>query len=99
MRVISRKKLREAIAAHSEWEASLNAWHKVAKNAEWKQFEHVRQSWRSVDRVGRCVVFDVANNRCRLIVWINYDAQKVFVRYVLGHADYERNRWKDDCHD
>ena len=99
MRVISRKKIRDAAARHMEWEASLNAWYKVTKHADWKHFEEVKRTWRSVDRVGRCVVLDIANNRCRLIAWIKYDRRKLFIRYILDHAEYGREKWKNDCHD
>ena len=84
---------------HAEWEASLNAWYKIAKHAEWRHFDAVKQTWRSVDRVGRCVVFDIANNRCRLITWIKYNKQRLFIRHILDHAEYSREKWKSDCHD
>ena len=33
MRIVSRKAIREATAKHSEWSASLNAWHQITKGA------------------------------------------------------------------
>ena len=59
MRIVSRKALREATAKHIEWSASLNAWYKIAKNADWRNFAEVRNSWRNLDVVGRLVVFDI----------------------------------------
>jgi mRNA-degrading endonuclease HigB of HigAB toxin-antitoxin module len=67
------EKIRETAVKHSEWEALLSVWYKVAKNAQWKHFAEIRQTWRSVDRVGTSMVFDIANNRCRLIARINYE--------------------------
>jgi mRNA interferase HigB len=99
VRVISRKKIRDATAKHSEWGTSLNAWYKIAKNAQWRHFEDVKRTWRAVDRVGRCIVFDTANNRCRLIAGVNYGRQKLFIRHILDHAEYGRDKWKNDCHD
>jgi len=72
MRVVSRKAIRDAVAKHSEWRASLNAWYKIAKNADWKNFAEVQNSWRNTDVVGRFVVFDIGHNRCRLIATIKY---------------------------
>jgi mRNA interferase HigB len=95
--VISRKKIREAVVKHREWEASLSAWYKVAKSARWRHFAEIRQTWKSVDRIGTCVVFDIANNRCRLIAWINYELEKLFIRHILDHAEYGRGKWKNDC--
>ena len=97
MRVISRKKIREAVNDHLEWAASLLAWYKVAKSADWGRFADVQQSWKNSDKVGACVVFDISHNKCRLIAWINYQGKKVFIRHILSHAEYDRERWKDDC--
>jgi mRNA-degrading endonuclease HigB of HigAB toxin-antitoxin module len=42
MRIVSRKAIREATTRHSEWGASLNAWYKIAKNADWKNSAEVQ---------------------------------------------------------
>ena len=97
MRVISRKRIREAFATHSEWEASLAAWYRIAKSAKWEHFAAVKQSWSNVDSVGTCVVFDVSHNRCRLIAYINYRAQRIFILHILSHGEYMKGRWKNDC--
>jgi mRNA interferase HigB len=97
LRVVSRKKIREAIEGHAEWEASLDAWYKVAKAADWRHFPDVRQTWKSSDLVGTCVVFNISHNRCRLITLINFRSHKVFILHILGHVEYEKGRWKNDC--
>lgn len=94
MRIVSRKAIREAAASHSEWAASLNAWYKVTKNADWKNFAEVRNSWRNSDVVGPFVVFDIGHNRCRLIATIIYRWSMVYIRQILGHADYDRKEWQ-----
>ena len=93
MRIVSRKALREAAAKHSEWGASLNAWYKIARNADWKNFAEVRNSWRNSDVVGRFVVFDISHNRCRLIAVIKYQWRMVYIRRILSHAEYDEKDW------
>ena len=93
MRVVSRKAIRDAVAKHSEWAASLNAWFKIAKNADWKNFADVRNSWRNSDVVGRFVVFDISHNRCRLIATINYEWRMPCIRRILSHAAYGKQDW------
>jgi hypothetical protein len=61
------------------WSVSLNAWYKVAKNADWRNFAEVRNSWRNTDVVGRFVVFDISHNRCRLIATIKYRWRMVYI--------------------
>jgi len=95
MRIVSRKAIREATAKHSEWGASLNAWYKIPRNAEWKNFADVRNSWRNSDVAGRFVVFNVSHNRCRLIATIKYKWRMIYIRHILGHAEYDEKEWQD----
>ena len=95
--VISRKKLKQALEQHPDWENPLNSWFMVAENAEWRRFADVRRTFSSADVVGTCTVFNVGGNKCRLITWINYKEHRVFIRSVLSHAEYDKGKWKDDC--
>lgn len=93
MRIVSRKAIREAARSHSEWGASLNTWYKITKNADWRSFADVRNSWRNSDMVGRFVVFDISHNRCRLIATIKYKWRLVYIRRILSHAEYDEREW------
>ena len=94
VRVISRKAIRDASVKHTEWAASLNAWYKITKNADWDNFEDLRNSWRNSDKVGKFIVFDISHNRCRLIATITYKWKMVYVRRIMSHADYDRKDWE-----
>ncbi len=95
VRIVSRKAIREAIRAHGEWSASLNAWYKITKLADWRNFADVRNSWRNSDVVGRFVVFDIGHNRCRLIATIKYKWKMVYIRRILSHAEYDKKEWQE----
>jgi mRNA interferase HigB len=99
VRVISRKKIRDASRPHPEWAASLSAWYKIVKNvaADWKHFGDIKGSWKNSDIVGSCVVFDISHNKCRLIAYVNYRSHKVFILHILSHPDYAKEGWKNDC--
>lgn len=94
VRIISRKAIKDASARHSEWAASLNAWYKITKSANWNSLEEVRASWKSSDKVGKFVIFDISHNKCRLICTIKYDWKMVYIRGVLSHAEYDRKDWE-----
>ena len=96
MRIVSRKSIREAAARHAEWSASLNAWYKIAKSADWKSFADVRNSWKNSDVVGQFVVFDISHNRCRLIATIKYKWRMVYIRRILSHAEYDEKGWQKE---
>lgn len=93
MRIVSRRAIREAAARHSEWGASLYAWYKVTRNADWSNFADVRNTWRSSDAVGRFVVFNISHNKCRLIATVKYKWKMVYIRHILSHAQYDQKEW------
>src|SRR4029077_141569 len=94
VRIVSRKAIRDAVARHSEWGASLAAWYKITSEADWKNFADVRNSWRNSDVAGRFVVFDIGHNRCRLIATIKCRWRMVYVRGILSHAEYDEKDWQ-----
>ena len=91
MHVISRKRLLDAAKRHGDLSAPLDLWYRVAKKAEWKSLDEVRQT---ADAVGKYTVFNIKGNSYRMIAEINYRSRRIFVRQVLSHADYERGGWK-----
>jgi mRNA interferase HigB len=94
MHVISRKKLKESASRNEELEGPLDAWFRVAKKASWKNLAEVRQTYSSADGIDRWTVFNIKGNQYRLIVEINYIFQRIYIRHVLTHAEYDRGRWK-----
>jgi mRNA interferase HigB len=95
MRVISRPILRNFGKEHPETETALDGWYRVVKRAEWANFAEVRQTFPTADKVGELYVFNVGGNRVRLIAAIHFNTQKVYVRHVLTHQEYDRGHWKN----
>lgn len=96
MHVISKVKLREFWVQHADSEDALNDWYKFASKAEWSNLLDVQQRYPKAEAVGNFTVFDIKGNNYRLIVDIRYSNQTIFIRYILTHAEYDRERWKDD---
>ena len=94
MHVISRKRLLDAAKRHGDLSAPLDLWYRVAKKAEWNSLDEVRQTFPSADAVGKHTVFNIKGNSYRLIVEVNYRSQRIFIRYVLSHADYDKGGWE-----
>jgi mRNA interferase HigB len=92
--VISRKRLLESATKHRELLAPLDTWYRIVKKAEWKSLEAVRSTFPSADAVGRWTVFNIKGNSYRLIVEMNYTGQRVYIRHVLTHAEYDKGAWK-----
>jgi len=39
-------------------------------------------------------VFDIGGNKYRLIAYIRFEKQIVYIKAVLGHRDYDKGAWK-----
>lgn len=61
------------------------------RSAEYQTPHEVRQDFGTVDFLGKNVgVFDIGGNKYRLVVSIRYDLQRVYIRHVLTHSEYDR---------
>ena len=93
MRVISKKKLRQfwETPGRENSRVALEVWHDVAKKAEWRHFDDVKQDFGArVDFVNGKTVFDICNNDYRLICSIDYQRHGVLVLWIGTHANYDR---------
>ncbi len=94
MHVISRKKLKDAALRQPELETALDVWFRIAKRAFWQRLTDVRKTFATADAVEKWTVFNIKGNKYRLITEINYKFRRVYVRHVLSHAEYTREKWK-----
>lgn len=67
------------------------AWYRHALNADWSAPADVKLDFRnaSILKDGR-VVFNIAGNKYRLVVWINYAYRVVYIRFIGNHAQYDK---------
>ncbi|MEA5619976.1 type II toxin-antitoxin system HigB family toxin [Cronbergia sp. UHCC 0137] len=96
MRVISRRSLREFWEKHSTAKNSLLLWYDRITKCCIENFAQLRQLFPSADLVANFTVFNISGNNYRLITYIDYQAQIIFIRDVLIHADYDKENWKND---
>lgn len=91
MRVIAIKALKELWATYPESAEALKAWYAIAKEADWKNASDVKAKYRnaSILQEGR-VVFNIAGNKFRLIVSINYPYRVVYIRFIGTHKQYDK---------
>src|SRR5580704_6696253 len=92
MRVMARSTLRDFWREPNRWDAEqpLKAWFREARAASWRGPAQVRSAYRSASFVGDRVVFNIAGNKYRLVVWINYAYGTIYIRFIGTHAEYDR---------
>ena len=94
MRIVSEKAIREFSETHSDAIASLLPWRRIVRAAKWSSGADVKATVSSSDQVGEKTVFDIAQNRYRLIVFISFRRQAVYIRAILSHKQYDKGEWK-----
>jgi mRNA interferase HigB len=66
------------------------AWYRLVKAADWATPTDVKRDVRSASilKDGR-VVFNIAGNKYRIVVWINYAYRVVYIRFIGTHRQYD----------
>lgn len=97
MHVISQSRLKKFWLKHPQAEVGLRIWYKISSKAKWQLPTDVQQTFNNkVDIVKNFTVFNIGGNKYRLITYIDYERNKIFIRDVLTHSEYDKNRWKQD---
>ncbi len=67
------------------------AWYSHALKADWASPAEVKADFKnaSILKDGR-VAFNIAGNKYRLVVWINYAYNVVYIRFIGTHAQYDQ---------
>ena len=67
------------------------AWYRHTLGADWASPADVKRDFSaaSILKDGR-VVFNIAGNKYRLVVWINYAYRVVYVRFIGTHTQYDK---------
>ncbi len=85
MRIIALRTLKEFLdrnSSHADAREPVIAWHRQVKAADWATPAD------SILKDGRAV-FNIAGNKYRVVVWINYPYRVVYIRFVGTHLQYD----------
>lgn len=83
--------LREFAATHTDALEPLRDWYKKVTRAHWQNITDIRKDFRTVDYVGNDhYVFDIKGNTYRLATIVLFVNQKVYLRFVGTHAEYDK---------
>lgn len=77
--------------AYADAREPVMAWYRQVRSAGWATPTDVKRAIRtaSILKDGR-VVFNVAGNKYRIVVWINFPYRVVYIRFIGTHRQYDR---------
>jgi mRNA interferase HigB len=94
MHVISRKALRQFWERYPNSKSSLLRWFKIMYRGDFTNFNELRGTFPSANKVGDLIVFNIGGNKYRLIASIHFNRGKVYIRHILTHSEYDKGAWK-----
>lgn len=95
MHVITKRRITEAKQSYPECKSALDGWLKVIKDNEFWNFAELKATFNSVDKVDDLIVFNIGGNKLRLIASIHFNRQKLYIRHILTHKEYDKDKWKE----
>jgi mRNA interferase HigB len=93
MRVIAKSSLKKfwELPARADARGPLQAWYEEATKAVWVSPQAVKDQFAHASICGKNrVVFNIAGNRYRLVVEMQYRAGLTWVKFIGTHAQYDK---------
>ena len=99
---MTRRHLSEAMERYPDAANEIKAWVGIVEAVRWRNFTEVRGTFKDADFVDGYVIFNIRQNRYRLITVVHYakttDKRRteghVYIRSFLTHKEYDnRNHW------
>lgn len=76
---------------YADSQGALQSWYDEAAKASWASPQNIKDQYRSASICGnQRVVFNIAGNKYRLVVEMQYQAGMVWVKFVGTHAQYDK---------
>ncbi|MFM5981795.1 MAG: type II toxin-antitoxin system HigB family toxin [Sphaerospermopsis kisseleviana] len=97
--MISKRILREFWEKHSQSELGLLLWYQRISDSQLLTFNDIREIFPSADLVGNFTVFNIKGNHYRLITYIDYKSQILFIRIVLDVLNGKRQLTEKEIQD
>ena len=106
MYITGLEKLNKFAQRHSNSRRALQRWYELMEAGTFESFVDLRETFPQADpvpiRAGQfsqteerttLTVFNIGR-QFRLIAFVDYKNQRVLIRYVLTHDEYDRGTWK-----
>ena len=93
MHVVSKHPFNEAARAHPNHRQALEDLHRVLRESEFSSPDEMRRIFPALDKFkfkDKWWVIDVAGDHLRVVAFIQFVLKRMYVKYILTHADYDK---------
>lgn len=96
MHVIARKVLNDFSRRYPQSRKPLEYWWTVCSKNQFLNFVELKKTFGTADLINNCLVFNIGGGKYRLVVRVNFCAQRMWIKYILSHEEYEKLNLKGD---
>jgi mRNA interferase HigB len=96
MHIIARSILIEFVARYPDARPAVERWWTICRKNTFSSFSDLKKTFGAADMVNRCVIFNIGGGKYRLVARVNFIGQRMWIKYVLPHNQYERLNLKED---
>jgi len=93
LHVVSRKPFKDAALLYPNQAEALDRAYKVLRNGHFNQPEDLKNIFPSLDNFkykDKWWVIDIGGNHLRLIAFIEFKDNRLFVKHIVTHAEYDK---------
>lgn len=96
MHVITQRRIWDAKVKYPYCAVALDTWYRIVRSNIFSNYSCLKAVFSTVDKVGDLFVFNIGGHKLRLIANISFASQKLFIRHILTHAEYDRDLWREN---
>jgi mRNA interferase HigB len=93
LHVISRKPFSDAVKKYPNQAEAIEYTYKILRKGEFKSPEELRQLFPSLDNFkykDKWWVIDIGGNSLRLMAFIEFRDNRMYVKHIVTHAEYDK---------
>jgi mRNA interferase HigB len=92
--IISKRRIREFENRFQRAIEPLRHWVNAVEGSGWRNPSDLKAAFGSADFVEDLTVFNIGGNKYRLVAFVHYRRQIVYIKDILTHKEYDKGDWK-----
>lgn len=90
--VVAPRTLRSFWEKHPLAKVALKTWLKEVQKAQFRNLNELQQRFPSADYLSEneLTIFNIGGNNYRMITFVRYVSQSIFIKKVMTHAEYDK---------
>ena len=90
MRIVTEKRIREFIEREPLSVEPMASWAETIRKVAWANPAELKATFAHASFVGGLTVFNVSGNKYRLVAFVHYRSQIVYIKGIGTHKEYDK---------